>query len=171
MTQSLTGSWTKEITAGYAPPASEETGIRYPCPQRVLKCSTTNPQFTHNRAEFSIPSIAALFFTNPLIAISCLSGWSFRNAIAPDIIFLWGSSAAIISFVRSISGHLLDQAHPVLSAQADPLFFSHSFSSVIAVASCNRRRQSSSSLSVSGPVVALTIPIIFFKHRLSSGRE
>ena len=24
------------ITAGYAPPASEETGIRYPCPQRVL---------------------------------------------------------------------------------------------------------------------------------------
>ena len=30
MTQSLTGSWTKEITAGYAPPASEETGIRYP---------------------------------------------------------------------------------------------------------------------------------------------
>jgi len=37
MTQSLTGSWTKEITAGYAPPASEETGIRYPCPQRVLE--------------------------------------------------------------------------------------------------------------------------------------
>ena len=25
--------------------------------------------------------------------------------------------------------HLLDQAHPVLSAQADPLFFSHLFSS------------------------------------------
>jgi hypothetical protein len=37
MTQSLTGSWMKEITAGYAPPASEETGIRYPCPRRVLR--------------------------------------------------------------------------------------------------------------------------------------
>jgi len=27
----------KEITAGYAPPASEETGIRYPCPPTSLE--------------------------------------------------------------------------------------------------------------------------------------
>ena len=37
MTQSLTGSWTKEITAGYAPPASEEAGIRYPCAPTSLE--------------------------------------------------------------------------------------------------------------------------------------
>jgi len=49
MTQSLTGSWMKEITAGYAPPASEETGIRYPCPRRVLNRLPARQDGYYNR--------------------------------------------------------------------------------------------------------------------------
>ena len=49
MTQSLTGSWTKEITAGYAPPASEETGIRYPCPPTSLEAVS-------GRSEANVPA-------------------------------------------------------------------------------------------------------------------
>lgn len=40
MTQSLIGSWMKEITAGYAPPRAEAPGIPLPLrPKRVLKSS------------------------------------------------------------------------------------------------------------------------------------
>ena len=38
MTQSLTGSWMKEITAGHAPPRAKAPGIPLPLlPKRVLR--------------------------------------------------------------------------------------------------------------------------------------
>ena len=37
MTQSLTGSWMKEITAGHAPLTTKVASIRYPCPPTSLE--------------------------------------------------------------------------------------------------------------------------------------
>ena len=37
MIRSLIGYWTTKSTTGHAPPASEETGIRYPCAPTSLE--------------------------------------------------------------------------------------------------------------------------------------